>query len=53
MSKLYDKYLFLKDNEPNPDSTLFLFKSGIFFIFLDSDAKIASNIFNFKLKFFF
>lgn len=52
MSKLYDKYLFLKDNEPSPDSTLFLFKSGIFFIFLDSDAKIASNLFHLKLTCF-
>ncbi len=49
MSKLYEKYLFLKGNEEDSDETLFLFKSGIFFIFLDADAKIASQILNLKL----
>lgn len=52
MSKLYDKYLFLKSKEVEPDTTLFLFKSGLFFIFLDNDAKIASKLFNLKLTFF-
>lgn len=49
MSKLYEKYLELKNNKNISDKTLFLFKSGIFFIFLDEDARIASKIFNLKL----
>ena len=46
MSKLYNLYLSLKkqDNE-----TIYLFKSGIFFIALDEDAYNLSKIFNFKL----
>ncbi len=52
MSKLYDQYLFLKSTESNSENTLFLFKSGIFFIFLDNDAKIASKLFNLKLTCF-
>lgn len=48
MSKLYDKYLFLRKNNPNTN-ILYLFKSGIFFIFLDSDAIIASDILGLKL----
>ena len=49
MSKLYENYLFLKNNDENSSNTLYLFKSGIFFIFLDNDAKIASRLFNLKL----
>lgn len=52
MSKLYNQYLFLKSTETNSENTLFLFKSGIFFIFLDNDAKIASKLFNLKLTCF-
>lgn len=46
LSKLYNWYLSLKkqDNE-----TIYLFKSGIFFIALDEDAYNLSKIFNFKL----
>lgn len=49
MSKLYDYYLTLKSRETQPDKTLFLFKSGLFFIFLDSDAQIVSQLLNLKL----
>lgn len=51
MSKLYKQYLFLKSTEANSENTLFLFRSGIFFIFLDNDAKIASKLFNLKLTY--
>ena len=46
MSKLYDTFLYLKkeDNE-----TIYMFKSGIFYIFLAEDAKLVSSIFNFKI----
>ena len=46
MSKLYDKFLNLK-NENN--EKLYLFKSGIFFIALNQDAKQLSDIFGFKI----
>ncbi len=46
MSKLYKTYLILKNQDKN---TLYLFKSGIFYIFLDENAKIISNILNLKL----
>ena len=46
MSKLYDKYKYLKFQNP---STFYLFKSGIFYIFLDEDAKTMSSILNLKL----
>lgn len=49
MSKLYENYLFLKNNDENSSNTLYLFKSGIFFIFLDDDAKIASRLLHLKL----
>lgn len=48
MSKLYNKYLELRAKN-NDYSTLYLFKSGIFYIFLDKDAKIISSIVNLKL----
>lgn len=51
MSKLYDIYSSLKSNESNSDKTLYLFKSGIFFILIDEDAKIASKILNLKITF--
>ena len=47
MSKLYEKYLELKNLNP---SNLYLFKSGIFYIFLDEDAKKISPILNLKLN---
>lgn len=46
MSKLYNKYLFLKKID---SSKLYLFKSGIFYIFLDEDAKKISNLLGLKL----
>ena len=48
MSKLYKKYLELKSKSTN-STTLYLFKSGIFYIFLDKDAEIASNLLHLKL----
>ena len=46
MSKLYNAYLELKRNDFN---TIYLFKSGIFYIALHEDAIILSNKFGFKL----
>ena len=46
MSKLLDFYKDLKRSDSN---TLYLFKSGVFYIFLDSDALIMSNLLNLKL----
>lgn len=46
MSKLYEKYQMLKSKNP---SCLYLFKSGIFYIFLDEDAKLMSNVLGLKL----
>lgn len=51
MSKLYDNYLYLKANDKEASKTLYIFKSGIFFIFLDSDAKIASALLNLKITY--
>ena len=51
MSKFYDNYLFLKANDANSNNTLYIFKSGIFFIFLDNDARIASKLLNLKLTY--
>ena len=47
ISKLYNKYLQLKDKNP---SHFYLFKSGIFYIFLAEDAKKMSSILNLKLN---
>ncbi len=46
MSRLYERYLLLKKQNP---SILYLFKSGIFYIFLDEDAKKMSSILQLKL----
>ena len=46
MSKLYVEYLNLKKENSNQ---LYLFKSGIFYIALEDDAKRLSEIFDFKL----
>lgn len=51
MSKLYECYLNLKATETNSNNTLYIFKSGIFFIFLDNDAKIASKLLNLKITY--
>lgn len=49
MSKLYDIYISLKENEKDGNNTLYLFKSGMFFIFIDKDALVASKLLNLKL----
>lgn len=46
MSKLYQKYTNLKKQN---SENLYLFKSGIFYIFLDEDAKKMSPILSLKL----
>lgn len=46
MSKLFEIYKNLKQND---SETLYLFKSGIFYIFLDNDAKIINRILGLKL----
>ena len=46
MSKLYDIYKKLKNEN---SETLYLFKSGVFYICLDDDAKVLSKIYNSKL----
>lgn len=46
MSKLYKRYNELKATNANQ---LYLFKSGMFFIFLDNDAKLVFNELNLKL----
>ena len=46
MSKLYKKYILLKINN---SKKLYLFKCGIFYIFIDEDAKIMSKELNLKL----
>lgn len=50
MSKIYNKYIELKSNPNYIPNTLFLFKSGLFFIFIDQDAKLMSNSLNLKLS---
>ena len=47
MSKLYNTYLALKKQD---SQTIYLFKSGIFFIAIDDDARTLSNAFDFKLS---
>ncbi len=46
MSKLFEKYKILKSENP---TKLYLFKSGIFYIFLDDDAIKMSELLNLKL----
>ncbi len=46
MSKLYSKYIELKNNNSN---SLYLFKSGIFFIALQDDARLLSEELNLRL----
>ena len=50
MSKLYNAYISLKANEKNNENTLYLFKSGIFFICIDKDAEIDYRLLNLKLS---
>lgn len=49
MSKIYKKYLELKSNPGHKENTLYLFKSGLFFIFIDKDAQLISHYLNLKL----
>ena len=46
MVKIYDRYLRLKSID---SETLYLFKSGLFYIFLDEDAKSVSKLTLLKL----
>lgn len=46
MSKLYERYLFLKSQN---SSILYLFKNGFFYIFLADDAKKMAPILNLKI----
>ena len=48
MSKLYTKYLSLK-KETN-SSKIYLFKSGIFYLFIDEDAKMMSPLLQLRLS---
>lgn len=50
MSKIYNKYIALKSNPNYKENTLYLFKSGLFFIFIDKDAQIISPYLNLKLS---
>lgn len=47
MSKLFNNYILLKLQDCNK---FYLFKSGIFYIFLDADARSMSQQFGFKLS---
>ncbi len=47
MSKIYEKYLKLKLKDKDK---IYLFKSGIFYIAIDNDAKILNNKYNLKLS---
>lgn len=47
MSKIYNQYVLLKIRQPYKK---YLFKSGIFYIFIDEDAKELSGILNLKLS---
>ena len=47
MSKLYDRYLRLKEVD---SSKYYLFRSGLFYIFIDSDASKISSITTLKLS---
>lgn len=50
MSKLYENYLHLKKEEPDSENILYLFEAGIFFVFLDEDARKIAPILNLKLS---
>lgn len=46
MSKLYERYQILKEQD---SSTLYLFRNGIFYIFLQEDAQKMAVLLNLKL----
>lgn len=48
MSKIYNEYLRKKQENSNK---LYIFKSGIFYIFLSDDAKLISSLTNLKLTY--
>ncbi len=50
MSKIYKKYLEIKSSSDYEKNTLLLFRSGLFFIFIDEDAKLVSKLLNLKLS---
>lgn len=50
MSKIYSKYLEIKSNNLGQENTLYVFKSGIFFIFIAEDAIKASSLLGLKLS---
>lgn len=46
MSKLHNAYLSMKKSDKD---TIILFKSGMFYILLENDARLVSSILNLKL----
>lgn len=46
MSKLYKKYILSKINNSNK---IYLFECGIFYVFIDEDARVMANTLNLKL----
>lgn len=46
MSKLHDAYLSMKKKDKN---TIILFKSGMFYVSLENDARLVSSILDLKL----
>ena len=46
MSKLHNAYLSMKKKDKN---TIILFKSGMFYVSLENDARLVSSILNLKL----
>ena len=45
MSKLYNQYIYLKQENKEQ---FYLFKSGVFYIFLEEDARYISSLFHLK-----
>lgn len=46
MGKILEKYNLLKSNNSNK---IYMFQSGLFYIFVDEDAKYISSVLNLKL----
>lgn len=46
MSKLHNAYISMKKKDK---STIILFKSGMFYVLLENDARLVSSILNLKL----
>jgi len=49
MGKILEKYNLLKSNNSNKR---YMFQSGLFYIFVDEDAKYISSVLNFKITSF-